>query len=85
MREKEGDLEGRPLIVTMSFQPVIPQRVARQQSPPLLCRPGNILQVEPAARTVQIFERFENRTGYRQNTALICRVLLAVPRDAKMA
>jgi hypothetical protein len=48
MMEKEGGPEGRPLIVTMSFQPAIPQRVARQQSPPLLHRPRNILQVEPA-------------------------------------
>ena len=34
---------GCPLIITMSFQPAIPQRVARQQSPPPRHRPGSIL------------------------------------------
>ena len=39
---------GRPLIVAMSFQPAIPQRVARQQSPPPLHRLGSIVKLEGA-------------------------------------
>ena len=47
MREK-GRREGRPLIVAMSFRPVIPQRVARQQSPPPLHRLRTILRLRGA-------------------------------------
>jgi hypothetical protein len=61
MMEKEGGPEGRPLIVTMSFQPAIPQRVARQQSPPPLHRPGNILQVERAAGQVEAGKEEEEK------------------------
>ena len=35
---EEGRQLGRPLTVAMSLRPVIPQRVARQQSPPPLHR-----------------------------------------------
>ena len=39
----EGRRFRRPLIVAMSLQPPIPQRVARQQSPPPLRRLGDML------------------------------------------
>jgi len=42
--EEEGRRHRRPLIVRMSFRPVIPQRVARQQSLPPLPRLGIILR-----------------------------------------
>ena len=41
----EGRRFRRPLIVAMSFQPPIPQRVARQQSPPPLRRLEDMLRL----------------------------------------
>jgi hypothetical protein len=42
---EEGRRFRRPLIVAMSLQPPIPQRVARQQSPPPLPRLGAMLRL----------------------------------------
>ncbi len=42
---EKGRRSRRPLIVAMSLQPPIPQRVARQQSPPPLRRPGAMLRL----------------------------------------